>query len=386
MIRNIATVPVVAVLVFALSCRSGTAAETGAAAAGDPKVDGLRLTLPDGNPQIASLSSSPVSPSAPDSVQLNGRVVWNEDVTVRVFSPFAGRVVRVPADIGQVVTIGEVLAEIASPDLGQAQADASRAATDLSLAERTLARTRELSEHGVVAQKEVFSAEADVSRARAEEQRARARLALYGVDSTAGHQAFPLRAPLGGVVVERNITPGQEVRPDQMLANAPQLFAPLFVVTDPSHLWVQLDLPERDLSNVRAGVPIEIRADAWPAEVFRGRVTRISSAVDPTTRTLKVRCTVDNRGARLRGEMLVRVNVPALARERLTVPTAAVLLQGEKHVVFIEESRGHYRRAEVAVGPESGGAVPVLTGLKSGDRVVTSGSILLEHLFQQTRS
>src|SRR5205807_6675935 len=117
---------------------------------------------------------------------------------------------------------------------GQAQADARRAATDLALAERTLARQVDLLQHGVVARKEVEQAEADVARARADHQRAKVRLELYGGDTALVDQLLPLETPLGGRIVDRSITPGQEVRPDQMLANAPQLVAPLFVVTDPS--------------------------------------------------------------------------------------------------------------------------------------------------------
>src|SRR2546422_119484 len=159
-------------------------------------------------------------------------------------------VVKVTADAGQPVQPGDVLATIASPDFGQAQADARRAVTDLAFAQQTLARLADLLYHGVVAQKDVEAAQADVARARGEQQRAEARLALYGGDSTSVNQVFPLKTPLGGVVVERNLSPGQEVRPDQMLANAPSLFAPLFVVSDPAQLWVELDLAERDVSAV----------------------------------------------------------------------------------------------------------------------------------------
>jgi membrane fusion protein, heavy metal efflux system len=374
-------------LVAARGCRSSAAAEKDPAPPrGDPTIEGERLTLADGSPQIEAVTSAAVSTADADSVRLNGRVVWNEDVTVRIFSPFAGRVMRVPVGSGEAVRSGDLLAEIASPDLGQAQADASRAETDLALAERTLRRMRDLFDHGVVAEKEVFAADADLARARAEQQRARGRLALYGVDSMSAHQAFFLRAPFDGVVVERNVTAGQEVRPDQMLANAPQLFAPLFVVTDPTRLWVLLDLPERDVSALRQGIAVRVRADAWPDRLFDGKVMVISSAVDPATRTLKVRCTLDNPARLLRAEMLVHVDVPGVPGPRLAVPAAAVLLQGDAHVVYVEESRGHYRRVEVAVGPESGGAVPVLRGLRSGDRVVTSGTILLEQLFRQVRS
>jgi len=363
-------------------CRNSKAAarEVGDSTA-NARVEGPRVILPEGSPQLASLSATAAAPAVPQPVRLNGRMVWNEDVTVRIFSPFAGRVVNVAVDAGQPVRPGDVLTTIASPDFGQAQADARRAATDLALAERTLARLADLLRHGVVAQKDVDAAQADVARARAEQQRAEARLALYGVDSTSANQVFPLKTPLGGVVVERNLSPGQEVRPDQMLANAPALFAPLFVVSDPAQLWVELDLAERDVSAVKPGAGLAVRASAWPDRVFRGRVVLVSSEVDPSTRTVKVRGTVANPRRLLKAEMLVTVDASGAQPQGPVVPVAAVILQGDAHVVFVEESPGRYRRAEVRVGSERDGVVPVEAGLQPGERVVAAGSLLLEQLF-----
>jgi cobalt-zinc-cadmium efflux system membrane fusion protein len=351
-------------------CRKVAAADQDSAAGSGARVEGQRLFLRADSGRLASLVSSPVGATAPDSVRLNGRLVWNEDVTVSVFSPFAGRVVKVLADAGRTVHAGDTLALIAAPDFGQAQADARRAATDMALAERTLTRTRSLFDHGVVAQKDMYSAEADVARARAELRRADARLTLYGADSASTDQLFALRAPLEGTVVERNITPGQEVRPDQMLANAPQLFAPLFVVTDPSRLWVQLDLPERDLDALKPDIMIAVTPMGAPGRGYPGRITTIAGAVDPTTRTVKARGTVENPGQLLKAEMLVSVTVPGTAARAL--------------VVFVEEWPGRYRRTEVQVGAGQNGMIPVQAGLHAGERVIVSGSLLLEQLFQQS--
>jgi cobalt-zinc-cadmium efflux system membrane fusion protein len=350
----------------------------------EPRVEGERLILPSGSPQLRSVTSAVVTTADLDSVRLGGRLVWNEDVTVRVFSPFAGRVVRVLVDAGRAVRAGDTLALITAPDFGQAQADARKAAADLALAERTSTRVRDLFQHGIVAQRDVDGAEADLARARAEEQRARDRLAMYGADSGSTGQVFPLRAPLGGIVVERSITPGQEIRPDQMLANAPQLFAPLFVITDPSHLWAILDLPERDLPRVAAGQSVVVRTLALMDRAFAGRIALVAGAVDPTTRTIKVRAVVANPTGLLRAEMLVSVVLPGEGNRGLVVPDAAVLLEGGGHVLFIEEGAGRFRRAAVSVGAEQSGLITVLGGLRPGDRVVTSGALLLEQLFQSS--
>jgi len=379
----------VAVLVIAgltlVSCRRADEAQAAGEPVAEPRVEGDRLILGARSPQLAALQVTAAQPAAAETLHLAGRLVWDEDVTVRVFSPFAGRVVSVAVDAGHRVAPGDVLATLAAPDFGQAQADARRAATDLALAERTLARQRDLLAHGVVAQKDVDVAEADLARARAEQQRAETRRAQYGGDSLSVNGEFPLRTPLGGVVVERNITPGQEVRPDQMLASDPQLFRPLFVVTQPARLWMMLDLPEQDLPHLAVGVTLRIHTRAWPDRVFAGQVALIGNAVDPSTRTLKVRATVPNPGNMLRAEMLGDVDAGGGRARQIAVPASAIVFADGAHIVFVEEAPGQYRRAVVEVGAAQHGFVAVRSGLAAGDRVVTSGSLLIERLFHLAR-
>lgn len=349
------------------------------------RVVGNEITLPPTDPRITHLVTVSVAPAVTDSLRVPGRVVWDDDATVRVFSPFAGRVERVVANVGQRVKKGDVLAWIASPDYGQAQADARRAATDLALAGRTVDRTHDLLEHGVAARKDLESAEADLARARTEQERAVSRLAMYGADTMGNRSAFALRAPLAGQIVERTLTPGQEVRPDQMLANAPQLFAPLFVVTDPTRAWVILDVPERELPLIRNGAALSIQPSAWPDRSMPGRVTFVAGGIDPTTRTLKVRGTVDNAQGLLKSEMLVSVRLAPGTRLGVGVPVGAVMLEGTQHVVYVEEARGRLRRVEVTVGSTQNGVAQVLTGLNEGQHVVINNVLLVEQLYLQAR-
>jgi cobalt-zinc-cadmium efflux system membrane fusion protein len=348
------------------------------------RVNGDRLVLAATDPRIATLTTAIATPATADSLRVPGRLAWDEDATVRVFSPLTGRVARVIASVGRRVREEDTLALVASPDFGQAQADLHRAATDLALAERTAGRMRDLVQHGVAAQKDVEAAEADVARTRTESQRAQARLALYGGDSASASQMFPLRTAIAGTVVERSIAAGQEVRPDQMLANAPQLFAPLFVVTEPARLWVILDVPERDLALIITGSAIGVRATAWPNRVFPGRITSISGAIDPNTRTLKVRGSVLNPDGLLKAEMLVSVSLSPGISRGVDVPSAAVLLQGGDHLVYIDEGNGTLRRVRVTVGPEHRGLVQIWSGLTPGQRIVTNGALLFEQLFQES--
>ena len=229
------------VLLTLLPLAAGCHGPEGAARVPDPKVTGERIAFPPGSPQLAALGTEAVAGDAETRAPLFGKLAWDDDATVRVFTPFAGRVRRVLVDAGQVVARGAPLAEVESPDFGEAQADARTAESDLRLAESNRARLNELFEHGAAARKDVDAAEADFQRAQAQRARTLARLASCGAGADSVTGLFLLRSPIAGTVVERNLTPGQEIRPDQMLANAPQLFSPLFVLSDPTRLWVQLD-------------------------------------------------------------------------------------------------------------------------------------------------
>jgi cobalt-zinc-cadmium efflux system membrane fusion protein len=301
---------------------------------------------------------------------------------VRIFTPFAGRVRSLATDLGQTVEKNSPLAEIESPDFGQAQADARKAESDLKLAERNLARLRELFAHGAAAQKDVEAAEANQSQAEAEQARAAAKIAAYGANADLLDEVFALRSPLAGTVVDKNINPGQEIRPDQMLANMPEVTAPLFVVSDPAHLWIQIDATEVDLPQMPPGREFTFTSRAFPGQTFTGRVEKVAEFIDANTRTIKVRGAVDNARRQLKAEMFVTVNLPSDEAAALSVPATAVFLKGEKHFIFVQDQPGQFTRQEVAIGSEQAGRVRILTGLQAGQSVVTNGCILLQQLME----
>ncbi len=329
-------------------------------------------------PQLAQLAVEPVGAKQAVFVPLTGRLVWDENVTVRVFTPFAGIVRRLMVEVGEGATKGSPLAQIQSADFGQAQAEARKAASDFRLAERNLTRLRDLFEHGAAPKKDLDAAEADYDRAQAEKDRASSRLAIYNCKADSPDQVFLLPSPLDGVVVEKNVTSGQEVRPDQMLANLPQFTAPLFVVSDPRKLWVWLDVTEIQLALVHQGQELTIRSKAFPTRTFKGTLDLIGDSLDPTTRTVRARGTVQNPEKLLKAELYVTVEIPDAVPVSLQVPSKAVFLRGNQYCVFLEQGPGRFQRQPVKLGSEREGKVAVLDGLKEGQRLVTEGCLLLQ--------
>lgn len=344
--------------------------------AAKPMMKDDRLVFPTANGPLTTMVVEPVKAAQPGTIRLNGRLTWDEDRTVRVSAPFAGRVTSIAAKPGDAVRAGQTLATLASADLGQAQADIRKAATDFALAEKSLARVRDLVANGVLPQKDLATAEADFGRAESELVRARARVKLYG-GAEQIDQSFAIRSPIAGTVVERNINPGQELRPDAPPPGA------LFVVTDPARLWVMLEATERDLSVLRVGRAVALTASAYPAEQFTATIDLIADFIDPATRTVKVRARLDNSGRKLKSEMFLVGTLETDAPIGVEVPARAVMLVESKHYVFIEEAPGRFHRVEVQVADESGGRVAISKGLAAGTRVVVEGGLILQRLYLQ---
>ena len=349
-----------------------------------PVREGDALTFKPGSPQLAAFKVELVAGQKPAPLAVTGRLAWNEDATVRILPPLAGRLVALKAPVGVRVAAGDLLAEISSPDFGQAQSDAARAATDLAAAERTKERVARLVERGAAPRKDLDAADADLLRARAEERRTSARLARWGGDATRDaarepDQLFRLTSPIAGVVVERNANPGQEARPDAQV--------PLFVVSEPRTLWVFLDVTERDLTSVKAGDRLALRTDAYPGRTFPGRLDLVGDALDPASRTVKARGSVDNSVSLLKAEMYVTVEVESrVVKEAAVVPARAVLTENGKRFCFVADGPARFRRVAVEVGVERDGKVPVVSGLPEGAGVVTDGSLLLASLFASGKS
>ncbi|MDQ6872848.1 MAG: efflux RND transporter periplasmic adaptor subunit, partial [Gemmatimonadota bacterium] len=208
---------------------------------------------------------------------LAAQLVPNEDRTVRVSSPVTGRVRALDAIPGMLVRPNSPLAHIVSGDLAQAVSDLAKANAVKASAEANLTRTREMYDHQVASRKDLEQAETDAAQSRAEASRARARIDQLGSASRGTSGEYILRSPIAGEVIERNANPGMEVRPD--------LGTTLFTVSDLSTLWLTANLFQKDLANVRPGARLVFHTDAVPGRTFEARVTYVSNALDPSSRT-----------------------------------------------------------------------------------------------------
>ncbi|CAA9891737.1 Membrane fusion protein, cobalt-zinc-cadmium efflux system [Candidatus Methylobacter favarea] len=299
-----------------------------------------------------------------------GKIAYDALRTARVSSPVAGRVIGSIAKTGVLVQAGDTLAELDSPELGQAQSAYTDALSDLELAKHAFQRMQELYLHGIAPRKDQEQARDNLTRARSEAERAHLKLANLGVRSGRMDNRFVLHAPLAGTITESNINPGMEVRPD--------LPAPLYVISDLSSLWLQMDIFEKDISLIHKGAQVLVQVPAYPGESFQATVAYIGQIVDETTRTVKVRCVLANADMRLLPSMYASVELQSTPNDlAVVVPLTALFTEDESDWVYIDAGDYHYQKRLVKAGLRLKGRAVILEGIKPGERLVVDGALLL---------
>jgi membrane fusion protein, heavy metal efflux system len=343
----------------------------------EPIVQGQQLRFPAGHPQLALLGTAEAKTAESITIELPARLVWNEERTQRIYPAFAGRVMNLNADIGQSVNAGQVLATLASPEFGAAQADTAKAMADTQVADRALARHQTLFEADVISRKELDSTEAEALRARAELARAQARTRMYGSAQNVNQQ-LGLAATVKGVVVERNLSAGQEVRPDQGGPGNPALF----VVSDPSVLWVQIDAREADIASLQPGTQISLTLPNYPDQSFEAKIAATGDFIDSNTRAIKVRAVVNNAKRLLKAEMLGTARIQRKLSAGVLVPSSAVQLRGNEHWAYVQTEAGVYEPRRIKLGYEGIKEVLIVEGVQAGELIVKDNGLLLAREFR----
>ena len=312
------------------------------------------------------------------------RISFNTEAIAYVSSPVSGRIAEIKARLGDQVKKGDVLMIIESPELGEVQSDfrSKRAAVQAARSSHERA-SRLLKESQGIALTEVQKREVELKSAEAAASAAESTLRLFGftpqaIESLAKSgdidSRYPVHAPLSGTVVERNASLGERVGPDR---------DSLFTVADTSTLWVVADVPEGRLKDVGVGSRARVKVPALPDQSFEGRVVLVSPVLDQTTRTTAVRIEVKDEGMRLKPGMFAQAEIAPpepSAGAMLAVPIGAIQTVEGGPAVFVpvKGEENTFAKRTVSIAPAIGGMVPVLSGLKEGEHVVTAGTFILK--------
>lgn len=324
-----------------------------------------------------------------------GLLALDESRTARIGSLQEGLVLEARAQVGDRVRARQLLATMhghavhdAWAGYHKSMAERRRADNQLAYAVDAHERVKRLYADKAVSLQELQRAEVErvaatqaVEVAKAEVTRAIEELEHIGItvsdvpnqEGAQGNdeaaEQIPVRTPIGGVVLERLVTPGTTVTPG----------TPLFVVSELSTLWAVAEIDESQLSRVQVGRPVEVVVAAYPQERFTGTITFIADMVNPKTRRVMVRSTVPNSDGRLKPEMFATVALgEGDPRAVIVVPPAAVQTLDGASVVFVEHAKGRFAPRKVQLGPEANGMVEVAAGLTAEERVVVGGSFALK--------
>jgi membrane fusion protein, heavy metal efflux system len=310
------------------------------------------------------------------SLRLTGTVAYNSFRTTPVITQVSGPVSRVVVVPGQKVREGEPMLYVASPDYSQLRTNYLKAKDAYALAQMANARAHDLYQHHAIAEQNVEQTESAEVQAGGDLAAAQAALKVMGVtDPDALLKAppsfeVPLRAPIGGLVVEQDVSAGQLIQPGTTQC---------FMISDISTVWVLVNIYQKDLPYVRVGDSVAIQTDAYP-EVFHGRISYVAASLDPSTRTLQARIETNNPDAKLKKDMYVVANVNAgTIPNAIALPDAAVLRDSENQpFVYAAASPNQFGRRSVTLGESLNGQTEITSGLKAGDRVIGNGSLFLQ--------
>ncbi len=313
-----------------------------------------------------------------DTVLASGKVAYDDQQVIHVFSPVAGKAVKVIAQLGDHVKKGDPLVVIESPDIGVATSDVGKAKADLIAAEHEYLRQKELYETHATSQKELEAASDNYRKAKAEMERATQKAHLFRLGDVTG-QMYTLRSDLDGEVFMKAVSPGMEIA-GQYGGGTP---IELFTIGQADKVWVLADVFELDIRRVKVGAKEVVNVASWPGRNFEGTVDWISASLDATSHATRVRGTFDNSDGALKPEMFATVKISVDVKKAIAIPRSSVLRFGDQTVVFLDQglaANNQHRFERVPVTVDEGEGSQWLTvdhGLEKGDQIVTAGAILL---------
>lgn len=313
-----------------------------------------------------------------DTLRVAGQIDFDEQSLTRIGASVTGRVTQIHAPLGAVVNRGDVLATINSSELSNSQLAYLRARSEKELHRRNVERAKTLFASDVISAAELQRRENEFEIASAETRAAQDQLRVLGVSpqaierlgsSGAIDSGSSVMSTIQGVVVERKVATGQVVQPSDVM----------FVVANLNRVWAVAQVPEQQVSQVKAGQAVHIEVPALGHEKILGKLIYVGQTVNPETRTVLVRTELDNKGGRLKPSMLATMLIESAPLPRVVVPSSAVVRQDDKDHVFVEQSDGKFRLTPVKLAAEQNNQRVVLEGIQTGMRVVSEGAFHLNN-------
>jgi cobalt-zinc-cadmium efflux system membrane fusion protein len=371
--------------------RSGTSAVSTDAKADANDATAVKTSVAGGIPSVElndkQLQTVKVEPAGeftfPIEKSAVGSIDFNEDMTVQVFTPYQGKIVDLFGKVGDEVKKGQTLFTIDSPDLLAAEANLISAAGVLQLTTKALERFKILYETRAIAQVVLEQSVSDQQTAEGALRTARDAVRIFGKTDAEVDQIIKNRkadptlivpSPITGRITARNGQPGLLVQP----GNAPGVYS----VADISTMWMLANVAESDVSSIYVGQEVKVSLLSFPDKLFEGRISTVTSMVDPNSHRMLVRSDIDDPQHQLRSGMfatfMIRIGDPVRSP---AVPLSGLVREGDgTNTVWVTTDRRRFTQRTVTVGNRKDGFRQILSGLKPGELVATDGAIFLSNM------
>jgi len=299
-----------------------------------------------------------------ETVKLNGKIQANESKQARVYALVSGKIKSLSVELGDNVKKGQTLAVLQSTEVAGVANDLTLAQSNVDMTQKTLESTEDLYKDNLATERELTSAKLDHNKALSELNRAKQVSAITGGTNA----TYTLSAPINGTIIEKNITNNSEVRQDNS--------ASLFTVADLANVWIIANVYESDINKVKIGDNVIVKTLSAPDKNYQGRIDKIYDVLDPASRTMKVRISMNNPNAELKPEMFATVMVKGKAEGRmLAIPSRAVVMDNSKQYVVVKKDKQLSIRPVVI--QKRIGETTFITGLQEGEQVVTNSQVFL---------
>ena len=306
----------------------------------------------------------------PDTLELAAKVQADPTKVVHIFPPASGRVIAIYVKPGDSVRRGQAVAVLNSSDIASARSDYAKANIEAARSARAMERQKLLFEHGAAAEKDYIDARAQADSAASELARTKQRLQILNVSPSSNNDNAPLIAPATGVVLDVSAGTGE-------FSKSLDSANPLITIADLRTVWIIGDVYEKDVARLDRGKQVTVTLQAYPDKQWNGRIDSLSGALDPTTRTLRVRVSIPNTEQRLKPEMFGAIHVNTGTHQALVVPAASIIREGNTATVFVRSANKPEQRT-VTVGQTLDGKVEIVSGLHPGEEVAADGAELLK--------
>lgn len=313
-----------------------------------------------------------------ESLNLSARVELDQHRVARIGASVTGRITEIDAMLGQAVKKGERLALLNSTELGKAQSDYLKAASQVNLRRITVKRAERLLESGVIAEAEFQERQSVLTEADVDLRAASDQLRVMGMSEAdlkrldkqrSIHSYSPVTASIDGVVIERNVAIGQVVQPADSL----------YTVADLSQLWLVAEIPEQQAHWARQGDQAFAEVPALPGQEVSGKLIYVADMVDSDTRTVTVRMALANPQRLFKPQMLATLKISKPGSQTLIVPSQAVVRENDRDFVFVDTGSARFELRPVRLGREEAQKRPLLEGLKAGEKIVVGGAFHLNN-------